>query len=542
MFYFPSLIPSTFIYMIKKYQVLFILILFLTACNTSVKTDQEQEEKPEEKPAYYTETYRPQYHFSPEKSWMNDPNGLVFNKGTYHLFYQYYPDSLAWGPMHWGHAASKDLVSWEHKPVALKPDSLGYIFSGSAVVDKNNTSGFGTTENPPMIAMFTYHDAKAADAGKTDYQSQAIAYSIDNGDTWTKYKGNPVVPNNDQGIDFRDPKIFWHEGSQKWILVLVAGDHAQIYNSDDLKKWDYLSEFGKKMGAHGGVWECPDLFPLKIDGNGEEKWVLLISINPGGPNGGSATQYFVGDFDGKTFTTAQKDIKWIDYGPDDYAGITYNNLPNDRRIFIGWMSNWFYGQKIPTSTWRSAMTLPRKLELHKTDDYFLSNYPIKNFTEKLNYLKLNVKNTEHFEDVGLNQSAIKFTQPSPLTDFRIAFSNTAKDSLFVDYNAEKKEFYIDRSKSGKTDFEPSFTSNKLVAKAQLKQGENVQFSIFLDQSSIEIFIDDGATTMTVRFFPNAPYTLFDFSGNAKPENLKIAHVPGIWSDNINTNKKQTQNQ
>ncbi len=515
--------------MIKKYCLLFLLIVSVTAC----KNSQNEKKIIKEKTANYNETYRPQYHFSPQKSWMNDPNGLVYNKGVYHLFYQYYPDSLVWGPMHWGHATSKDLIKWEHKPIALKPDSLGYIFSGSAVVDKMNTSGFGTLENPPLVAMFTYHDPKAAAAGKTDYQSQGIAYSLNNGKTFTKYKGNPVVPNTDKVIDFRDPKIFWHGPSKKWILVLVEGDHAQFYDSSDLKKWNYLSVFGKDTGAHGGVWECPDLFPLKSEGSQEEKWILLISTNPGGPNGGSGTQYFVGDFDGKSFTTDQKDIKWLDYGPDDYAGITYNNLPEEERIFLGWMSNWAYGEKIPTSTWRSAMTLPRKLELHKNDSYYLTNYPIKAVTENLKYSAPKTEKTTHIEENRLNQSLVKFNVPGPLNDFRISFSNSKRDSLFIGFSQKENEFYIDRSKSGKTDFSDKFTDHILKAAAQLKDGQNVQFSLFLDRSSVELFIDGGATVMTAQFFPNEAYTLLDFEGNAQFREVKIAPLPSIWNNTNN---------
>ena len=512
-----------------KYSCLLLSLISLFACNTSVKPDDNVLAKKD----YFKEKYRPQYHFTPEKSWMNDPNGLVFYKGTYHLFYQYFPDGLVWGPMHWGHATSNDLIKWKHKPIALEPDSLGYIFSGSAVVDVNNTSGFGSTKNPPMVAMFTYHNANAAETGRTDYQYQGIAYSLDNGDKWTKFKGNPVVPNVDKVIDFRDPKIFWHQPSQKWVLVLVAGDHAKLYNSDDLKKWNYMSDFGENSGAHGGVWECPDLFPLKVIENGEEKWVLLISINPGGPNGGSATQYFVGDFDGKNFTTDQKDIKWIDYGPDNYAGITYNNLPEDNRIFIGWMSNWLYGEKIPTSTWRSAMTLPRKLELHKTADYFLSNYPIKAFTEKLDYKT--AIDTKHFEEKNLNQSAIKFSLPAPLKDFEIGFSNMQQDSLLLGYDAIQNYFYIDRSKSGEIDFADSFADHMLKADGQFKNGKMIDFALFLDSASIEFFVDEGATSMTTQFFNKQPYTIFDFTRGDQPKGLKIASIHRIWNNDTLTN-------
>ncbi|MEL6917014.1 MAG: glycoside hydrolase family 32 protein, partial [Bacteroidota bacterium] len=281
--------------------------------------------------ALYKEAYRPQYHFSPQEKWMNDPNGLVYNQGCYHLFYQYYPDDIVWGPMHWGHAVSTDMVHWKHKPIALFPDRNGYIFSGSAVLDSANTSGLGTLDNAPLVAIFTYHDMAGEEAGRKDYQTQGIAFSLDNGDTWTKYKGNPVI-GNDGMKDFRDPKVFWDDANDQWVMLLVAGDHLQIWNSDNLIDWQKRSEFGKKQGAHGGVWECPDLFPLKVKGTNEEKWVLLISINPGAPNGGSGTQYFIGDFDGETFTSDQKENRWLDWGTDNYAGVTYNNVPNNERI------------------------------------------------------------------------------------------------------------------------------------------------------------------------------------------------------------------
>ena len=250
--------------------------------------------------SYYQEQHRPQFHFSPESKWMNDPNGMVYYDGEYHLFYQYYPDSTVWGPMHWGHAVSRDLVHWEHLPTALYPDSLGYIFSGSALVDWNNTSGFGKDGQPPLIAIFTHHDPVGEKAGRNDFQYQSIAYSNDKGRTWTKYEGNPVVPN--PGIrDFRDPKVIWDKDSEQWIMVFAAWDHVKFYASPNLKDWTHLSDFGKAWGSHAGVWECPDLFPMQVEGSATQKWVLLLSINPGSVNGGSGTQYFVGDFDGKDF-------------------------------------------------------------------------------------------------------------------------------------------------------------------------------------------------------------------------------------------------
>ena len=293
----------------------------------------------------YSERFRPQFHFSPKSNWMNDPNGLIFENDRYHLFYQFYPDSTVWGPMHWGHATSEDLTHWTHQPIALYPDSLGYIFSGSAVMDYKNSSGLGSENQPAIVAIYTYHNMEYERSGRNDYQTQGIAFSLDHGMTWEKYDGNPVIKN--PGIkDFRDPKVFWHEPTQKWILILVAGDNARIYNSKNLIDWTFLSDFGHNEGAHGGVWECPDLFPLTTD-QGDQKWVLIISINPGGPQGGSATQYFVGDFDGQKFTAAQKESKWLDFGRDNYARVTYNDAPEGKRILMGWMSNWDYAQVTP---------------------------------------------------------------------------------------------------------------------------------------------------------------------------------------------------
>jgi fructan beta-fructosidase len=301
----------------------------------------------------YHEPYRPQVHFSPKTMWVNDPNGMVYYKGTYHLFFQHYPKATVWGPMHWGHAVSKDLIHWKQMPIALYPDKLGYIFSGSVVVDENNTSGFGTKSKPAMVAIFTHHDPKGEKSGSSVFQNQSIAYSLDEGTTWTKYTGNPVLKN--PGIkDFRDPKVFWYAAGNKWVMSLATKDRITFYSSPNLKDWKKESDFGQMLGAHGGVWECPDLFPLKL--NGKEYWVLLVSINPGGPNGGSATQYFVGHFDGKTFTPSSNQTKWIDYGPDNYAGVTWGNTGN-RKIFLGWMGNWFYANDVPTLKWRNAMTI-----------------------------------------------------------------------------------------------------------------------------------------------------------------------------------------
>ena len=286
-----------------RLYVLFLLSIGITsACKQETPASYNEDQKTLNTESFltYKEPHRPQAHFSPPSMWMNDPNGMFYYDGTYHLFYQHYPDSTVWGPMHWGHATSKDLVHWDNHPIALYPDSLGYIFSGSAVVDKNNTSGFKQGDEDPIVAIFTYHDPIGEQAGRNDFQSQGIAYSNDGGYSWNKYAGNPVVPN--PGIrDFRDPKVIWHELSQRWVMIFAAWDHVKIYTSPDLKSWSLASTFGQEIGTHAGVWECPDLFPLMIKGTDTQKWVMLVSINPGALNGGSGTQYFIGDFDGQTF-------------------------------------------------------------------------------------------------------------------------------------------------------------------------------------------------------------------------------------------------
>ncbi|TMM59466.1 glycoside hydrolase family 32 protein [Maribacter algarum] len=525
------------------------LLIFVFAF-TTLFSCKNKDPKPEVaatvKTDYYTEPYRPQFHFSPEEKWMNDPNGMVYHKGIYHLFYQYYPEDIVWGPMHWGHAISKDLVSWEHKPIALFPDKHGLIFSGSAVVDFANTSGFGTEDNPPLVAIFTYHLMEGEQAGRKDFQTQGIAYSLDNGDTWTKYEGNPVIGND--GIkDFRDPKVFWDKVNHTWVMALVAGDHLQLWNSDDLKKWTKLSEFGKDKGAHGGVWECPDLFPLKVEGTDEEKWVLLISINPGAPNGGSGTQYFVGDFDGEKFTTDQTDIKWLDWGTDNYAGVTYNVLPenyygnnyaNDPgqdRILIGWMSNWTYARDTPTEKWRSAMTIPRKLSLQKLgDDFSLFNYPIRNFELLINREgKKDITVAQGEPEILLfenfNQTEIQFIIDSK--DFRLTFGNSNGDKLGLGIDSEIHEFGIDRSKSGRVDFQEDFASIPQMPVNDLPDSE-YEVRIILDLSSIEVFLNKGQYVMTAQIFPTENYTDLTIENPGGSEiNLKdfeINKVKRIW--------------
>jgi fructan beta-fructosidase len=443
---------------------------------------------------------------------MNDPNGLVYFDGEYHLYYQYYPDSTVWGPMHWGHAISEDLVHWKHLPVALFPDSLGYIFSGSAVIDWKNSSGLQSADTPAMIAIFTQHSEEKLIQGGNDYQVQSLAYSNDRGRTFTKYPQNPVVRNPGEP-DFRDPKIRWDERFQQWIMVFAVGQKVKFYGSDNLLTWEYLSEFGMNEGAHGGVWECPDLFPLKI--MGEEKWVLLVSINPGAPNGGSGTQYFIGSFDGTRFTNDNPagTTLWLDYGPDNYAGVSWADIPasDGRSIYIGWMSNWRYAQAVPTATWRSAMTLPRQLELKTTGDGIrLCSTPVR----ELNTLRTKEQNMDALQEKptgisGLNEINLKIDLAKSTADsFGIIFSNSLDEKLVFGYDKNNDQFFIDRTHAGKTSFSEAFPGKHLAPR--IMNDSILEIRLFLDYASLELFADGGSVTMTEIFFPNEPFNQLRF--------------------------------
>jgi fructan beta-fructosidase len=465
--------------------------------------------------------YRPNFHFTPKAHWMNDPNGMFYFNGNYHLYFQYYPDGNVWGPMHWGHAKSKDLITWEEQPIAIYPDSLGYIFSGSAVVDINNTSGFSENNKTPIVAMYTYHNMEGEKVKRTDFQTQAIAYSLDEGQTFFKYDKNPVIKN--PGIkDFRDPKVIWDEENKQWVMALAAWQKIMFYSSTNLKDWKFESDFGDGFGSHDGVWECPDLFKLKVEGTNEEKWVLLVSINPGGPNGGSATQYFIGDFDGNKFRLDAnfnnelqvKNAIWLDHGRDNYAGVTWSNIPKSdgRKLFIGWMSNWDYARDVPTEAWRSAMTIPRELKLKKSNNsYKLSSQPVKeldtykksvleeqniNFTKELTLIKNN--------EVDVNKSVIGLELSNLKNDtYTFILSNAHGDQLEFGINNKDFYYFIDRTKSGATDFSNTF-ANK-ISKAYFEEAhQKIYIQIVIDKTSLELFYNNGETVITEIFFPNYP--------------------------------------
>ncbi len=495
----------------------------------------------------YTEKHRNQYHFSPPSDWMNDPNGMVYYDGEYHLFYQYYPDGTKWGPMHWGHAVSKDLMHWEHLPLALEPDALGYIFSGSVVVDWKNSSGFGTEEQVPMIAIFTHHHPKRKEVGMGDHEVQSLAYSIDRGRTWTKYADNPVITNTNKLFDFRDPKVFWYEKMERWIMVLAAKDRIHIYCSVDLKNWLFESEWGMQYGERKGVWECPDLFPLPVVGYDEEKWVMLLSINPGGPNGGSGTQYFVGDFDGNKFTLDSSFAsriengkgEWLDFGPDSYAGVTWSDIPKQdgRRLFLAWMSNWLYGEKVPTDIWRSAMTQVKELSLHKLEDQYQLRA---SFVKELGQIESDLvadiaprvatENQVLVEGLtsGLYRLQIEM-DCEPGTTFGLKLHNEQDEMMVIGFDANTNNYFIDRSKSGLIDCHEDFA--KMTFAPISYEHNTIKWDILVDSASIEVIADDGQLQMSSIYFANAPLSSISLVvGEGKVEIVegKATVLQSVW--------------
>ncbi|MGD0583094.1 MAG: glycoside hydrolase family 32 protein [Bacteroidales bacterium] len=510
------------------------MVFIAAACHSCMNSRNGAEIKPR----LYQEQFRPQYHFSPAKMWTNDPNGLVYLNGEYHLFYQYYPDSTVWGPMHWGHAISTDLLHWQHLPIALYPDSLGYIFSGSAVIDTASTSGLGEPGKPAMVAIFTYHNPVLEKAGKNNYQYQGLAYSLDKGRSWTKYKNNPVLPN--PGLrDFRDPNVSWNIAAGKWILTLAAGDHLCFYSSVNLKEWKLESEFGKGIGAHGGVWECPSLFEMSVSNEpGTKKWVLLVSINPGGPDGGSATQYFTGTFDGHSFKNDDNTIRWIDNGPDNYAGILWSNT-GDRKIFLGWMNNWNYANLVPTSPWRGQMTIPRELSLFKSaEGYMVRSLPVKEISTLLKTILNKGNITPDDKGIEFKFKGDELTRSKTDLNFHtdenaeltLEISNGIGQKIIFGVNPGKGELFADRTNGGIRSFSQSFAAS--VHKTDIpKITGNINLTILLDNCSAELFLQDGLYNMTELIFPEKAYNSFKVSfrhGEGTIDSLKINSVESVW--------------
>lgn len=487
-------------------------------------------EKGEEKMTQlYKELHRPQFHFSPQEKWMNDPNGMVFFNDEYHLFYQYHPYGTTWGPMHWGHAVSKDMIHWEHLPIALYPDELGAIFSGSAVVDWNNTTGFFEKNQPGLVAIFT--SAGTYPDSDRPLQQQSLAYTKDNGRTWVKYEGNPVL--SDVNItDYRDPKVFWHEETKKWVMVLATGQSITIYTSLNLKEWEFVSQFGHTAGSHEGVWECPDLFKLPVDG-GEEKWVMIVSIGDNSQSAeGSRTQYFIGEFDGTTFVNDHDDstILWLDYGRDNYAGVSWSDIQDGRRIYLGWMSNWRYANQVPTEVWRSAMTLPRELSLTATESGIrLFQKPV---AEVQTIRKETKKYAEESSIIPLSSSLMEITiefEIESSKQFGFVIQHAEEEKTVIGYNVVKEKLFVDRTKSGDHHFSTSFPA---IQEAPLKLNlQRLKLQVFLDTSSIEVFANDGEIAITSLIFPSEgakELSLFSTDGKVKVLDVTLTELDSIW--------------
>ncbi|WP_315078140.1 glycoside hydrolase family 32 protein [uncultured Clostridium sp.] len=486
----------------------------------------------------YEEQYRPQYHFTPSEKWMNDPNGMVYYEGEYHLFYQYHPGSTVWGPMHWGHVISEDLVSWKQMPIALKPDEHGTIFSGSAVVDLNDTTGF-FDRGHGLVAIFTHHD-ECPDM-KRVVQTQSLAYSKDKGRTWEKYEGNPVL-SNENYPDFRDPKVFWHEESKKWIMTLACGKSLHFYASANLKDWEFMSEFKKEM-SHQGVWECPDLFQLPVEGTGELKWVLILSlgIDPNWEEG-SRTQYFIGEFDGKTFVNdnSEETVLWLDYGRDNYAGVTWSDMPEEdnRRIYIAWMNNWCYANVVPTENWRGAMTLPRELTLISTEEGVrIKQQPIKEIEklrEKHHEWKNVVIEPDKTFEKHLETDSVEILVSLEVDNESEFYLNLAEEGnehyTRIGYNGEKNSVFVDRSHSGEHDFSPAFPGKDEV---QLEsRSHTLNLRIFVDISTVEVLVNEGEKSLTYLVFPKDKINKVAFSyhgGETKIHSFEIYDLKGIWN-------------
>ncbi|HEX5809495.1 MAG TPA: glycoside hydrolase family 32 protein [Anaerolineales bacterium] len=464
-------------------------------------------------------TSRPRYHFTPPENFMNDPNGLIFYDGEYHLFYQYNPFGDVWGHMSWGHAVSRDLVHWQHLPVALHEEDGVMIFSGSAVVDWQNTSGFGSPGNPPLIAIYTGHSESE--------QTQNIAYSTDRGRTWTKYEGNPVIAIGSR--EFRDPKVFWHEPTGQWIMVTVLSDRHKVRfdGSPDLKRWTHLSDFGP-AGATDGLWECPDLFPLPIEGEPKNiKWVLKVDALRG-----TGAQYFTGDFDGARFTNDSPDyeIKRVEYGDDFYAAQSWCDEPNERRIWIGWLNNWHYANAIPTTPWRGLFSIPRQLSLRKAADGLnLVQQPI----EELHNLRQSLYHVTNIDIATANtqltglkldlaqEISVEFTVGTAL-EFGLKLCTGASEETIIGYDAQQQQLSIDRRQSGESAFSDRFAG---IHRSPLQpEAGRIRLHIFVDSCSVEVFCDDGYTAMSDLIFPQSQNLSLRFYASGEHVHLNALDI------------------
>ncbi|MCM1521809.1 MAG: GH32 C-terminal domain-containing protein [Muribaculaceae bacterium] len=472
-----------------------------------------------------SEQYRPAFHHTPLYGWMNDPNGMFYKDGTWHLYYQWNPYGSKWQNMTWGHSSSNDLVHWDHHQAAIEPNGLGTVFSGSSAIDHENSAGFG---EDAVVTLYT----SAAES-----QIQSLAWSNDNGNTFNIYPGNPILTLESEA---RDPNMFWNPTTKEWTLVLAhALDREMlIFTSPDMKEWTLQSAFGKGLGAQEGVWECPDLFELTVDGTDKTKWVLLCNINPGGPFGGSGIQYFVGDFDGKTFkadTDASGKVatKWLDYGKDNYAVVSWSDAPESRRTLMGWMSNWQYAAEVPTHQFRSANTLPREISLFTAPDgqIYAATVPSPEIDALRGQLTINKESVsvagkgKNFALPTANSGICEILldiEPGKAETVSVTLSNDKDERAVLTYTPANDTLSFDRRNSGLSDFSQDFPA--VTTAPTYTDGDKMSLRIFVDRSSIEVFADGGKSVMTNLVFPTAPYTALTLSttgSQAKIKDLKV---------------------
>ncbi|ULO05781.1 GH32 C-terminal domain-containing protein [Paenibacillus sp. 19GGS1-52] len=513
----------------SKLVGLVILLLVVSGCEKGTKVNNSQAVTTAYEyssiPDYYTELYRPQYHLSPESGNMSDPNGMVYFAGEYHQFYQ--------NSGQWGHAVSTDLIHWKHLPVALLRDSLGEIWSGSVVVDWKDSSGFFGGK-PGLVAIFTHF--------KGGTQSQSLAYSSDKGRTWTKYEGNPVIPN--PGLkDFRDPKVLWHGPSKSWIMVVSVDNKVRFYTSQDLKKWEMTSEFGADQGSHAAVWECPDLFELPVEGSRETKWVLALSIGNNAVTKGSTAQYFIGSFDGKTFKNDNEASKilWTDYGKDFYAAVSYSDIPqaDGRRIYVGWMSNWRYPFTMPTDPWKGNMSLPRELKLRDIpgEGLRLVQQPVEELeTLRGKPVELGTQQLEQGKNPLSEVRGTSYELDAEFTvqveaEFGFKLRKGGEQETVVSYNSVTSTLTVDRTKSGDSSFEAGF-AEAVQAPLRAVNGK-IKLRIFVDESTLEVFGADGETVLSSILFPDATSNgleLFLGHGEVTLDQAVCYPLAGVWRD------------
>jgi fructan beta-fructosidase len=510
-----------------SFAVVIVIAFFVYSCNNVKKSNDEK--------------FRPQIHYSQTKNWTGEPTGLLYYEGEYHLFHQTNPTQAFFGNIHWGHAVSRDLVHWEQLPTAISPDTNGQIYSGSVIADLNNTSGFGSEKKPPLIAFYTYHDTVSGQKETRSEHSISLAYSLDNGRSWVKHN-NSVLKNIKDPV-FCNPKVSWNNFSKQWLMTVSIGSAIQIYGSSDCKKWNLLSEFGENIKTEGG-WQSSDLFPIKIANGDLTKWVLMVSMNGGPSEGAPAIRYFIGDFNGNEFKLTQTRELWVDYGNDDFAGMIFNNAPDNRKIMVGWMSCWNYANQTPTETWRGSMIFPRDLGLVLEGNYYLlSSTPVKELnklygkTDTIGEIKLSGKK-KIFNNISFPKTPfvlkLLFDNSNRYAiwgarDYGVHFKTKSGKNLSIGYRAEMNYYYIDRS---------NLMKNPISEKFEQQTGASYTFSspitdwnILVDNGSVELFACGNRIVMTALCYPDEAFESFELYSKSGSIKLLKASITEINSDN-----------